>query len=83
MNVDVLHCKTPLIFGSCVELHPLLGVFHMLYFKIPLMFGACVELRPLFGVFHILHFKIPLIFLACVELRLSTQSTPINSQQWH
>ena len=45
VNVDVLHCKTPLIFGACVELHPLFGVFHLLHFKIPLIFCACAELR--------------------------------------
>jgi len=43
--VDVLHWKTPLIFGAGVKLHPLFDVFQVLHFKIPLIFGAFVELR--------------------------------------
>ena len=45
VNVDVLHCTTPLIFGACVELHPLFGVCDVLHFKIHLIFGTFAELR--------------------------------------
>ena len=44
-NVDVLHCKTPLIFGACLELHLSFGTADVLCCKTPLTFGACVEIR--------------------------------------
>ena len=63
--MDVLHCKTPLIFGACVELHLLFGTFKVLYCKTPLLFGACVELHLSFDAANVLHCK-KLLYLALV-----------------
>ena len=41
----MLYCKTPLIFGACVELCLSFDAANVLHCKTPLVFGACVELR--------------------------------------
>ena len=70
VNVDMLHCKTRLIFGACVELHALFDAFLEQHFELPLIFDACVELRFPFSNFDVLHFRAPLIFGDCVSLSL-------------
>ena len=46
-NVNVLDCKTPLIFGACLELLLSFDTANVLCCKKPLIFGASVKLRQL------------------------------------
>jgi len=56
--LDVLHCKTPHVFGACVELLLSFGTADVLCCKTPLKFGTSLELQTLIDNVDVLDSKI-------------------------